>query len=140
MRHNAYFEINLHISWHTKNSEPLLIGEIEERVHQYLRHRIVKAGALCHAVGGIETHVHAAVSVPPALEIARWIGELKGASAHYINSEIAKRKALTWQTGYGVVSFGTRDLQWVVRYVLNQKQHHARGSVHDRLERVFQEC
>ena len=140
MRHNAYHEINLHITWHTKNSAPLLVGTIEERVHQYLRHRIVQTGALVHAVGGIETHVHAAVSIPPSLNIAKWVGELKGASAHYINSEIAKRKALVWQTGYGAVSFGTRDLPWVVRYVLNQKQHHARGSVQERLERYFREC
>ncbi len=26
--------------------------------------------------------------------------------------------------GYGIVSFGTKDLQWVIDYVLNQKEHH----------------
>jgi hypothetical protein len=43
---------------------------------------------------------------------------------------------LEWQTGYGVVSFGMRDLDWVVEYVRNQREHHARGAVHDRLERI----
>ena len=41
-----------------------------------------------------------------------------------------------WQTGYGVVSFGTRDLQWVKDYVKNQRDHHARGRFVDRLERI----
>ena len=41
-----------------------------------------------------------------------------------------------WQAGYGIVSFGTRDLPWVVAYVRNQKKHHADGTTHDRLERT----
>jgi hypothetical protein len=43
---------------------------------------------------------------------------------------------LEWQAGYGVVSFGTRALEWVCGYVRNQKEHHARGTVFDRLERI----
>jgi hypothetical protein len=35
-----------------------------------------------------------------------------------------------------VVSFGTRDLPWVVAYIENQREHHARGTIHERLERV----
>lgn len=91
---------------------------------------------IVHEVGGVEDHVHMAVSVPPSLLISEWIGELKGASAHYINSEIANRKLLAWQAGYGVVSFGTKDLPWVAAYIRNQKEHHARGTTHERLERI----
>lgn len=47
----------------------------------------------------IERHVHLAVSVPPALTISEWIGELKGASAHYVNHEVARRRVLEWQSG-----------------------------------------
>ena len=45
-------------------------------------------------------------------------------------------KALEWQPGYGVVSFGTGDLEWVKSYIRNQREHHARGGCHDRLERI----
>jgi putative transposase len=43
---------------------------------------------------------------------------------------------LEWQTGYGVVSFGTKDLKWVIEYVRNQKEHHAKGTTVDRLEKI----
>ena len=66
--------------------------------------------------------------------ISEWIGKLKGGSSFYINHEIANRKLLDWQDGYGVVSFGTKDLKWVVDYVKNQKEHHARGTTIKRLE------
>jgi hypothetical protein len=44
---------------------------------------------------------------------------------------------LEWQTGYGVVSFGTRDLEWVKDYVKNQRDRHAGGQSHTRLERII---
>ena len=69
--------------------------------------------------------------------ISEFIGRLKGASAHEVNAKLGGgRKLLEWQAGYGVVSFGSKDLEWVKQYVANQRQHHARGTVHERLERI----
>jgi putative transposase len=91
-----------------------------------------------HAIGGIENHVHIAVSVPPTVPPAEWIGKLKGASAYFINQG-SSRKLLEWQNGYGIVSFGTKDLKWVVNYILNQKEHHKEGKTFARLESVEKE-
>jgi len=137
MPRNVYSEINLHIVWHTKQSAKLLTEKIENRVYHFLEHRILQtSGIHFHTLGGTEDHVHLVVTIPPTLLISEWIGDLKGASAYYLNHEFAQRKWLDWQAGYGVVSFGTRDLPWVIRYVRNQKEHHGRGSTHDRLERI----
>jgi len=140
MPRNVYSEINLHIVWHTKNNAPVLTDHIEARMQQHIQHHVLQTeGCIFHGIGGTDDHVHLVVSVPPTLLISEWIGRLKGASAHYINNEIANRKLLEWQTGYGVVSFGTRDLQWVLNYVLDQRQHHASGTTHERLERIERE-
>jgi putative transposase len=137
MPRRVYSEINLHITWHTKLNTPLIEPEIEAALFSYLKDKVIETpDALFHAVGGTETHVHLAVSVLPTLNIAEWVGRLKGGSSHYINNKIANRKALDWQEGYGVVSFGTKDLKWVVRYVENQKEHHAKGKTFERLERI----
>ena len=115
----------------------MLSEKIEARVHNHIKHSVLDTeGCLFREIGGTANHVHLVVSVPPTLVISDWIGRLKGASSHYINNEIAKRKLLEWQTGYGVVSFGSKDLSWVNAYVLNQKQHHAQGFTHERLERI----
>jgi putative transposase len=76
------------------------------------------------------------VSVSPTLNVSQWIGQIKGASAHHINHRMANRGLLERQTGYGVVSFGTKGLPRVVAYIRNQKEHHACGSTPERLERV----
>jgi len=133
---NYYSEINLHIVWHTKGSSPLLTPAVEPVAHKCLRKRIVDTpGAFVHEIGGTQTHVHVAVTVPPTLPISDWIGQLKGGTAHDVNRESGKRqKVLQWQEGYGVVSFGSGDLDWVKGYIRNQRAHHQRNMVHERLE------
>jgi len=141
MSRNYYSEINLHLVWHTRNSRPLLTPEIEPLAHRFLKQRIIAMpGAFVHEIGGIETHVHVVLTVPPTLLISEFIGQLKGGSSHDVNQAMGRgAKVLEWQAGYGVVSFGTRDLDWVNEYVRNQREHHARGTIHERLERITQE-
>ena len=140
MSRNYYSEILLHIVWHTKNSSPLLTPMIEPLAHRLLKKRIIETpGAFVHEIGGIENHVHLAVSIPPTLTISEWIGQLKGGASHDVNEQIGERsKVLQWQAGYGVVSFGTGDLPWVQAYIRDQREHHRAQRVHDRLERITQ--
>lgn len=139
MPRNVYWELYYHLVWRTKESAPMLTRYIEPQVHKYLTHRALETtDAIVHAVGGIEDHVHIAVSLPPTIEIAKWVGDLKGACAYAINHGPAGVGTLAWQTGYGVVSFGKRDLPWVVEYIKNQREHHAAARIEDRLERITQ--
>lgn len=130
----AYSEINLHLTWHTKDNLPLITKEMQPDLYGFLKNKIVETkGAIFHAIGGIETHVHIAASVQPSLHLDEWIGQLKGGSSY------AMGRSLVWQHGYGVVSFGTRDLPWVVEYIQNQEEHHKSGKVSPRLERIAPE-
>jgi putative transposase len=126
MPRRVYSEINLHITWHTKNNSPLITAKVEPRLLHFLTHRILESGVLLHAIGGIEDHIHVGVSTPPTIKPSEWIGKLKGASSHHINQEFGYH-ALEWQHGYGIVSFGTKDLPWISKYINNQKIHHEKG-------------
>jgi len=110
---------------------------LHPRLYKYIRsYALQSSGLVFHDVGGTETHVHIAVTVPPTLLISDWIGKLKGASSHHVNHKLANRRLLDWQTGYGVASFGTKDLEWVVNYIRNQKENHKKRATVGRLERI----
>ena len=133
----AYSEINLHLTWHVKDNSPVIRDEIEQKLHSFLKGKAAQSpGVKAQGVGGTDDHVHLVVSIPPTLQASVWIGEMKGASSHYINHVIANRQLLHWQTGYGVVSFGAKDLPWVLDYVRNQRDHHSNNTTQDRLERI----
>ena len=131
MSNRSYAEINLHITWHTKDNLPFITPAIEPDLWAFIKDRIVtQDNVYFHAIGGMPDHVHIGASFYPPFEIDRWIGDMKGASSHSFG------KALQWQLGYGVVSFGTKDLDWVIAYIHNQKQHHRLGTIQERLERI----
>ncbi len=138
MGHNYYSEINLHLTWHTKDSVPLLAERVESLAHRCIRQKLVNTpGVFVHEIGGTETHVHVAITVSPTLLISEFVGQLKGTSSHEVNEQLGLHgKQLQWQAGYGVVSFGTADLDWVKEYIRNQREHHANGQIHDRFERI----
>jgi putative transposase len=133
MGQNFYSQNNLHMTWHTKASAPLLVPKVQAMVHHYLRGRCINTPV--REIGGIETHVHLCVSMAPTILISEFIGKLKGSSSHEVNLKLGS-KVLEWQAGYGVVSFGTGDLEWVKDYVRNQPERHGRGRIEDRLERI----
>lgn len=138
MSHTFYSEINLHLTWHVKHNRPALTPELEKVAHDAIRLKALSfRGVVVHAVNGTEDHIHLAVSIPPTVLISEFVGQVKGYSSHAINEAVAGQgERFAWQTGYGVVSFGTGDLQWVVQYIEKQKEHHAKNKTFDRLEQV----
>lgn len=139
MPRNTYWEMYFHLVWRTKDSLPVIKPNVEELLYKYLIHRALETPeAIVHAVGGTDDHIHMAVSLPPTIEPAKWVGEIKGASSHHINHGPRGPGTLAWQAGYGIVTFGQRDLPWVIDYIKNQREHHAAGKGIDRLERITQ--
>lgn len=92
-------------------------------------------GAIVHAEGGIEDHVHLAVSVPPSLALSEFIGQIKGNSSHFANHELALPDKFAWQAEYGVLSFDAKQLAKIVAYVRDQRLHHEQYTMISVLER-----
>ena len=138
MSQNYYAEIYLHLTWHTKLSRPMLNPQVAELAYSALREKAATLGGiLIHDIGGIATHVHLAISIQPTVTISEMVGALKGYTSHEVNRRASRGgKVLEWQTGYGVVSFGAKDLEWVSAYIQSQEAHHANHTAQDRLERI----
>ena len=122
--------------WGVKNREPLIQVEFEEPLHNVMAGKAKELGAFVYAVGGIDDHVHLVASVPPRVALADFIGQVKGNSSHFVNHQVSLPYHFSWQAEYGVVSFGGKQLDLVVRYVKNQRQHHLAGTIIPFLERV----
>ena len=134
MASHVFHEIYLHLNWHTKDNAPLITPHLEKSIHEFLQDRCrqKKGSIFSRDWRNILTMFSTArINIEPFVTIS----DLKGACSHEINQQ-QRMKALEWQRGFGVVSFGRKQLPWVREYILNQKQHHATGQVFDRLERT----
>lgn len=131
-----YWQLYYHLIWATKKRYPFITGNLEAELHQYLRGKGIANGGIIHAVGGLDEHIHVVASIPPRLAVATYVGQLKGASAHWINHIYKHPDHFQWQEGYGAISFGKRALPRVVEYVLTQRERHNEKRLIRAMERL----
>lgn len=131
-----YWNLHYHFVWGTKNRLPLIEASIEADVYRAIAAKAQDMGGFVHAIGGIEDHVHLAASIPPKLAPAKFVGDVKGNCSHFVNHVIKPGFEFYSQDEYGVLSFGEKNLPSVVRYIHNQKQHHADGTLVAVMERM----
>jgi putative transposase len=127
-----------HLVWATKHRHPLITPTRELQLHRYLRDKTDSLGCLCHAVGGMEDHVHLVVSIPPKMAIAEYVRRIKGSSSHFV-TQVLPPEALpfAWQEEYGVFSMRESQSPTAIAYVQNQKHHHMTHSLIRALEIPF---
>lgn len=80
-------------------------------------------------MGGIENHVHLCLSIPPNIAVSTFIGQLKGASAHWINHIVKPDGSFGWQEGYGIFTISKDILERVRTYIKKQKEHHRNSTI-----------
>ena len=131
-----YWRLFYHVVWGTKHRQPLLDDQDAAVVERSIRTTLRSLRAIPHAIGVMPDHIHVALSVPPNIAISTVVGRMKGASAHALNHHPTRPREIrfSWQTEYGVLSFGERALPDVIAYVQNQREHHASQRIWSSLE------
>ena len=131
-----YWRLFYHFVWGTKNGEPLIESAWENSLHNVIAAKASELEATVYAVGGTDNHIHLVASVPPKVALSAFIGQVKGNSSHWVNHDLNPGYQFAWQSEYGVVSFGGKQLDTVVRYAKHQREHHTEGKAIPMLESV----
>ena len=76
------------------------------------------------AVHCMPDHAHVFVGFKPTVLISDFVKEIKVESNEFINDKKWIASKFSWQEGYGVFSYSHSHIDKVVKYVLNQEQHH----------------
>jgi putative transposase len=131
-----FWKHTYHIVWATKNRQPWILPDYEERLYAFLKSKAGELGCYLYAVNGMEDHAHVVASIPPKHSVAWFTKTLKGASAYFINTAVHPPAFhFAWQRGYGSLTIGERQREAAIAYVNLQKQHHLHNTVNVWLER-----
>jgi REP element-mobilizing transposase RayT len=130
MRRQAGVAVYVHAAWSTWDRLPLLVDEVERRVHRAISAKCAEMGAEVVALGGVEDHIHLLIKLPPTIALSRLIGEIKGASSHLANHDARTQDHFfKWQGAFGADSISPSALSAVSAYIANQKRHHREQSI-----------
>ena len=73
-------------------------------------------------------HAHIFIGLNPGQSISDCVRDIKANSSKWINDRRLTRSKFRWQEGYGSFSYSNSHLDRVVKYVLNQPEHHRQKS------------
>lgn len=124
-----FTQLHVHLIWSTWDRLPLISPAIEAPLYATLATKCRKLKCAPLAIGGVSDHLHLLVRLDPAVAVSRLVQELKGSSSHLITHEIAPEEFFKWQGAYRAFSVGSDAVPSVRKYIDNQKQHHADGSL-----------
>ena len=128
---NTYTSLHYHLIFSTKNREPWIRPDIEQRIWEYLGGIARQNGMKALQIGGIEDHVHVVLAIPAPLSLSKGLQLLKGASSKWIRETFPDLTTFQWQDGYGAFTVSKSHLPEVVDYVAQQREHHKHQTFQD---------
>lgn len=119
-----YHQLFYHVTWATRERLPMIDSQLRQPLYDYLKGKTIDMGGIAYVVGGVTDHIHLCLTIPPNISISKFIGQLKGASAHWINHFIRPGGIFGWQDSYGVFTISKDLVNRVITYIENQEKHH----------------
>ena len=118
----------IHIVFSTKNRVPCIHPPVEQELHAYM-------GGICRdldcppiMIGGYTDHVHVLINLSKNIALTTLMTKLKSNSSKWVKSKGGNYKNFFWQNGYGAFSVFPSEVERVVKYIENQKEHHSKQS------------
>ena len=122
---SSFIRVYVHYVFSTKNHEPFIVPELEEDLWSYMGGIARNNNMKALAINGTEDHAHVLLSLPSTITIAKAIQVVKGGSSHWVHQAFPEYHDFEWQKGYGAFSVSHFDLDRIIAYIKNQKNHHA---------------
>lgn len=130
---HSFVSCLMHCVFSTKERRSLITPDLQERLYPYLGGIAREHKMKILAIGGVEDHVHALISIPSTLPISKAVQLLKGNSSRWIHETFRNKRLFEWQEGYGAFSISASGVAGTVKYINSQLEHHARHSFRDEL-------
>lgn len=121
---NTYTSLNYHIIFSTKDREPWITQDIEQRIWTYLAGIALQNEMTPMRFGGVEDHVHLLVRIPAKMAVSVAVQRLKGASSKWIHEVMPTMKGFAWQDGYGAFTVSKSQIEGVDTYIRKQRERH----------------
>ncbi len=128
---NTYSQLYVHIIFAVKNRDALIHPDWEVELFKYITGIVQSKGQKMLAINGTQNHIHLFIGFKPDCRISDLVREIKKASDKYVMESQFTKVPFQWQGGFGAFSYADSQLDIVIKYILNQKEHHKRKSFHE---------
>jgi REP element-mobilizing transposase RayT len=121
---NTYSQLNIHCVFAVKGRENLITPNFRDDLHRYMSGILKNDDSFPLAVNGWKDHVHVFFELPVTMSVSKQMQMLKSSSSKWINDNKLVQGKFSWQEGYGAFSYSHSQRDNVIKYIVNQEQHH----------------
>ncbi|MBS3944826.1 MAG: IS200/IS605 family transposase [Melioribacter sp.] len=125
---NTYTQLYIHVVIVVKGRENLIIPRFRDDLYKYISGIITNKNQKLLAIGGMPDHLHIFISMNPDMKLSDLVRDIKANSSRWINENRLVRGKFNWQEGYGAFSYAKSQRDKVIKYIMNQEQHHHKKS------------
>lgn len=121
---NTFTQLYIHIVFAVKNRNSLINQTWEDKLYKYITGTVQKMGQKMLRINGMPDHIHFLIGLKPDIAISDLVREVKKSSTSFIKEKKLTKLNFSWQSGYGAFSVSHSQLDKVINYIINQKEHH----------------
>ena len=136
---NTYTQIHIQCVFAVKFRLSLIEKEWKERLHQYMTGIVQNYGHKVLAINSMPDHLHLFIGFRPNQSISDLMRIVKSESSQWINEQQLSRGNFKWQEGYGAFSYSRSHVDAVIKYVLNQEEHHKKRTFWEEYEEFLKQ-
>lgn len=118
----------VHIVFSTKYRQPLITEEIEKELYNYMLEICRRLNCDPIIIGGFTDHIHILCKLSTRIPLMKLLEEVKAHSSKWIKTKGIEFANFYWQNGYGAFSVTPSDMDRLINYIKNQKQHHSKST------------
>ena len=121
---STFSQIYIQIVFAVKGRDSLITQGWEEELYKYISGIVKNKEQKMLAINGMPDHIHILLGMKPSCCLSDLIREIKKSSNDFINQKNLSKHKFQWQEGYGAFSYSHSNLDNVIGYIQNQKEHH----------------
>ncbi len=136
---NTYTQIYIQIVFTVKGRQNLISEMHREELQKFITGIITNRSQKMLAIYAMPDHIHILIGFKPNMSISDLVRDIKAGSSKFINDSKWINGKFNWQEGFGAFSYSKSHLDNVVKYILNQKEHHHKQSFKEEYFQLLKE-
>lgn len=120
----TFSQIYIQVVFAVQNRECIIHSSWEEELYRYISGIIRNKEQKMLAINGMPDHIHFFIGMKPSCCLSDLVREIKKSSTEFIKEKKLSKFKFNWQEGYGAFSYSHSQIDSVVKYIMNQKEHH----------------
>ena len=120
----TFSQIYIQVVFAVKGRESLIQSSWEEKLYKYITGIVQNKEQKMLAINGMPDHIHFLIGMKPSCSLSDLVREIKKSSNEFIKEQKLCEHKFNWQEGYGAFSYSHSNLNNVIDYIMNQKEHH----------------